>query len=939
MKILLIKTLILILLPLIIQHAAATEKKKSVKNTVTDLAPINKSRDRLPQEHKDISLSGPDLAVLFFEEWNYPYGKNVPPEVMDKMWSEIKSIPSETELGDAVENSWRMIGPYGSMTTANARFSGRVTDIEVGNSTNPLIAAASGGLWGYLGFLPVAVSDDVTSLVIGSIATYPGNPSTILLGTGEPRIRSGTGLWRTTNSGTTWTKINISPDPGRFYKIRHQTFFADIVHASTTEGYYRSTDGGLTWTKTLDGSSNFGISDFAVNPNNPNIIYAGKWLDGIYKSTNNGVNWSKVTTPGIPTSDIGRVSLTIGTSNSNKIYALVHSHNGDSLRGIYMSSNEGASWNNVTPDENILGGQGWYNNVIEVCPTNSNIVLAGGVRMWRSSNSGTTWTKLDDDDIHADQHAIEWTSDGSSVYIGNDGGIAYSDDQGQTFETGINYIPITQYVNFDVGISNRGVIYGGSQDNGLTGTTDGGQTWNFTKGGDGGGVAISPISALYVFATSGFYKGDYPFKIYKSTDKGFTWDTNHAGIEPFSNWWTKMRSDRTNPIKLFTNAGSYVYKSTNDGESWFKLNNSAFPYEVFNLNVSKYVSPNAVIYATLNSDFTGQRLRVYDGNTFYERSGGLPTGLKIQGVSPHITNTSTAYALMRGFSGTNQKVYKTTNKGVNWSNISGNLPDVPLSDLVAHPTNSNYLYLGTQAGCYRTTNAGVSWHRWNNGIPDATMITEMRWIDSTLDNGKFYVIASTYGRSFFTREVSGDDPDNTLNLTMFIEGFYSQVSGRTVRDTIRVYLRNDDSPYSIVDSGKAYISTTGTASFTFENIFPEEYYYIHLKHRNSIETWSSDAVTFNEHNITYNFTNSMTKAYGDNMKRVDLTPVTYAVYGGDSDQDGSVDASDLSIIDNDASNFTLGYVNSDLTGDNVTDASDAAIADNNAAEFVTSVTP
>ncbi|MEZ4691000.1 MAG: hypothetical protein R3A12_12815 [Ignavibacteria bacterium] len=89
--------------------------------------------------------------------------------------------------------------------------------------------------------------------------------------------------------------------------------------------------------------------------------------------------------------------------------------------------------------------------------------------------------------------------DGNSVYIGNDGGVAYSSDQGATFGTGINYIPVTQYVNFDVGESNRGVISRGSQDNGITGTTNGGQSWSYTKGGDGGGVAVDPHSSLHMF--------------------------------------------------------------------------------------------------------------------------------------------------------------------------------------------------------------------------------------------------------------------------------------------------------------------------------------------------------------------------------------------------------------------------------------------------------
>jgi hypothetical protein len=169
-----------------------------------------------------------------------------------------------------------------------------------------------------------------------------------------------------------------------------------------------------------------------------------------------------------------------------------------------------------------------------------------------------------------------------------------------------------------------------------------------------------------------------------------------------------------------------------------------------------------------------------------KRSSGIPTNLRVRQVVPHQVNTSTAYALINGFSDGN-KVFKTTNRGLSWSNISGNLPDVPIGGLVPHRSLTNYLYLGTETGCYRTTNAGESWHRWNNGMPDATIVTEMKWIDSTLENGKKYVIASTYGRSLWVREVSGDDPDNELSQTMLIQGFYNIATGRTVRDTVNVF--------------------------------------------------------------------------------------------------------------------------------------------------------
>ena len=912
---------------------------KEQNSGIADLAPYNKAQDNLPAEKEEVQFEGPDLELKYFEDWHYPYGAVLPKEVLEKMWFEIKKIPEDTDPGDAAVNSWRMIGPYGSVVpSTGARFSGRILDVEVGNTVNPLLATASGGLWGYIGFLPAGASEDVTSLAIGSVASYPGTPSTILIGTGEPRIRAGTGMWRTTNSGVNWTHIDISPDPGDFYRIRHQTFFADIVHAATSEGYYRSTDGGLSWTKHLDGIDSYGICDIAINPNNPNIIYAGKWGDGVFKSTNNGINWSKVTSPGIPTSDIARISLAIGTSNSNKIYTMMESSSGNNTLGIFKSTNDGATWSDITPAEEVLGGQGWYNNVISVCPVNSNIVLAGGIRLYRSTNSGSAWTKLTDPDIHADQHAMEWTPDGSSVYIGNDGGVAYSGDQGATFGTGINYIPVTQYVNFDVGESNRGVIYGGSQDNGITGTTNGGQSWSYTKGGDGGGVAIDPYSSLYVYITSGAYNGNFKFQIYKSTDQGFAWDTNHTGLDPISTWYTKMRSDRTNPIKLYTNGEGFVYESADAGESWSKLNPFTFSYNVRDIGVSKYLFPKAIVYATLNSNVSGNRIKVYEGNGFSERSSGIPVNLKVRQVVPHQVNTSTAYALINGFSAGN-KVFKTTNRGLSWSNISGNIPDVPLGGLVPHRLLTNYLYLGTEAGCYRTTNAGVSWHRWNNGMPDATIVTEMKWIDSTLENGKQYVIASTYGRSFWVREVSGDDPDNELSMTMLIQGFYNLSTSRTVRDTVNVYLRNAESPFSKVDSAKVYIGTGGNATMIFPNAFPDNEYYIQLRHRNSIETWSSQTINFDDPTITYNFSLSQTQAFGNNQILVNPATNRFAIYSGDENQNGNVDLTDVVNVSNAAGSFTNGYVASDMNGDDVSDLTDVVITSNNAGAFVSKITP
>lgn len=128
----------------------------------------------------------------------------------------------------------------------------------------------------------------------------------------------------------------------------------------------------------------------------------------------------------------------------------------------------------------------------------------------------------------------------------------------------------------------------------------------------------------------------------------------------------------------------------------------------------------------------------------------------MRSVSQHPTDNNTAYALMNGL-GTTSKVFKTGNRGQSWQDITGDLPNVPMGDLVPNPTNSSFLYLGTELGCYKTTNGGVNWMRWTSGMPPATMVWETCFIDSTAQNGKFYVVAGTYGRGVYMREVQGDD--------------------------------------------------------------------------------------------------------------------------------------------------------------------------------------
>jgi len=180
-----------------------------------------------------------------------------------------------------------------------------------------------------------------------------------------------------------------------------------------------------------------------------------------------------------------------------------------------------------------------------------------------------------------------------------------------------------------------------------------------------------------------------------------------------------------------------------------------------------------------------------------------------------------------------------------------------------------------------------------------------------------------------------------INLSVIVEGFYNAASNNmSLSDTVLIYFRVPAIPYTIVDSSKAVIDAN-----TFSGIFPignapTGNYYIVIKHRNTIETWSSNTILFTSGStVNYSFVSAVTQAFGNNMIQADALPVRFAIYSGDVNQDGTIDLTDGSLIDNDSFNFTSGYLPTDVNGDDVTDLADAVFADNNGFNFVSKITP
>ncbi len=207
-------------------------------------------------------------------------------------------------------------------------------------------------------------------------------------------------------------------------------------------------------------------------------------------------------------------------------------------------------------------------------------------------------------------------------------------------------------------------------------------------------------------------------------------------------------------------------------------------------------------------------------------------------------------------------------------------------------------------------------------------------------SGNFYVIGYSVGigtdYDFATIKYS-EQSVKILYLTAFVEGFYNPSNNSMYSDTVIVYLRNDSSPYFIIDSAKGVLDNSGYGTFNFSNAVNGTNYYLELKHRNSISTWSASGVSFSNSLLNYDFSDLVSRAYGNNMKQIDSAPDKFAIFSGDADQDGLIDASDLSDADNDAVISLSGYVNTDVTGDDYVDAEDISIIENNVG--VIKVTP
>lgn len=576
---------------------------------------------------------------------------------------------------------------------------------------------------------------------------------------------------------------------------------AETVTDPGVSAIFKSTDSGETWQDITTGKGiehdtqseydNF-ATDVAVSAVDANVVYATFGLrdvsGGIWKSVDGGQTWTRLTNglpnPNLPNQGYNRIELAMAPSNSNVLYASftytkkpgdTNNLPNNAMLGIWKTTNAGQSWtqmampltvnqlNRDNGDVTALGDQGDYASAIIVHPTDPNIVFVGGLDIYRTTDGGNSWTQVSMwvppgfynperiPYVHADHHVFAF--DGSAnppvLYNGSDGGIARSRDLGTTWEILNKDLGVTQFYFLAVHPDNSKIMLGGTQDNAsLIFADDDINSWSAFPTGDGGPSHFDfndPATAYY----SGYYLNMYRARFDYATHQMLS--KTYIGFGDGSNGLTQEDSDssaffppfeispnNSNELVLGTNR---LLKSTDRGDHWTALTTRINSY-ILRIAITEG-NDNAIWFSTGNA-------RIYkteDGGATYANvtATNLPKRF-ISDIEIDPSNRNTVYLTYSGY-GT-PHIFKTTNAGANWTNISSNLPDTPVNAIKVHPQNPNQLFLATDIGVFLSEDGGQIWQPCTNGFPTVQVMAIV--LNTKLNR----ITVATHGRGVYSAQLS-----------------------------------------------------------------------------------------------------------------------------------------------------------------------------------------
>jgi hypothetical protein len=415
--------------------------------------------------------------------------------------------------------------------------------------------------------------------------------------------------------------------------------------------------------------------------------------------------------------------------------------------GMYRTIDGGATWTHtdIAGYTGNFGGFGWYFGEVVVDPNNSNTVYSLGVTLMRSTDGGVGFSPMPGS-FHVDQHAL-WVdpANPSHLYLGNDGGFYSTTTGGSSGWFLPNTLDITQFYAGTIDATNPSRLLGGAQDNSTTMTTGSPTGWTTIYGGDGFYVAVDPVNPSVIFAE--YQNGSSGSGPQRSTNNGvsFSAPSGISGSNRF-NWMTPFVMNPKNHNLLLVGSQK-VYRSTNNGQNYTAISadlttNNTSASLVYSTITTMDISPADTSVYYVGTDDGRVWRSINRGGTWTNISAGLPLRW-VTRVTADPADSNVVYVTLSGFSQDEYAahVYRSPNRGFTWFPISGNLPDIPVNDIVVDPGQPQWLYVATDLGVYASFDLGQTWAPFGTGLPFTAVF------DLTIHNASRTLVAATHGRS------------------------------------------------------------------------------------------------------------------------------------------------------------------------------------------------